>query len=938
MLCLISVLAINVVFSYSWQSLPSPGIRAHDHTVVYDPVNDKYFIIGGGDSTGGYTNMMDICLEFDPKTNTWDTKQPMLTRRGEHGASYRKGFIHVFCGRHAYYSSTKRHEVYDIENDSWDTATSAPVTRIFPGVVTWKDSLIYLIGGSSSNSVFFYDAITNSWDTATSMPVTFENGGVKIKDDSIFIIGGRGEIQSYSRILIGEINPADPSEINWSWGDSLPLEGNCLNGLAIKNNKAYMIGGRFGGEGHNQVWEYDILTETWTSFSEYPTNKISRGQFAERRDSPDSSGIVYCFMGDTSSSSIPSRKKPTDECYRLTITTNDAGMYSINSPVSDSIGSFVQVNGTVKNYGINTYSFKTYVKIYDPDLLTAFSDSIQVNDLPPLDTLNINFENFQLTKGGTYTVEMFTYATDDSYSPNDSLITTFNSLDYIDAGMVKINTPVSDTIGSVVKINGTVKNYGPIACSFKTYVNIYDPDFLTAFADSSQVDNLPSLDTLNIDFGSFQLTKGGTHTVEMFTYASDDTNPSNDSLTVSLTCFNYYWEPLSSPGIKASEHSVVYDPVNDLFFIIGGDSTYDYGYPGYMDICLEFDPKTNTWVTKKPMPTKRERHNATYRKGFIHVLCGEDQPDHWISSHEVYNINSDSWDTAAPAPRVCSRPGVLTWRDSLIYLIASSSVYLYDATINSWNTATSLPRSLKEGAAKIKGDSIFIIGGVYNQNILLGEINPADPSEINWSWGESLPSLSYWGIKDNGLAIKNNKAYMIGGDWYSGKNKVWEYDIKKEIWTKFPDYPTPAIYDGNFAERRDSSDDSPVYCFMGKGDSTEDPYEYWTIGPTDKCYRLVELTLTIVDDEEIPTRNSFSINSTIYFTSEIIVNYNIAEICDLKINMYDALGRRVFSHSEKSVPTGRHQFTINKDFKNGIYFIRMEAGTTVENAKVILIR
>ena len=54
MLCLISVLAINVVFSYSWQSLPSPGIRAHDHTVVYDPVNDKYFIIGGGDSTGGY--------------------------------------------------------------------------------------------------------------------------------------------------------------------------------------------------------------------------------------------------------------------------------------------------------------------------------------------------------------------------------------------------------------------------------------------------------------------------------------------------------------------------------------------------------------------------------------------------------------------------------------------------------------------------------------------------------------------------------------------------------------------------------------------------------------------------------------------------------------------------------------------------------------------
>jgi N-acetylneuraminic acid mutarotase len=936
MLYLISVLLINIVISYSWQRLPSPGIKAHDHTVVYDPVNDKYFIIGGGDSTGGYITMMDICLEFDPKTNTWDTKHPMLTRRGEHGASYRKGFIHVICGRHAYSSRTKRHEVYDIEYDSWDTAASAPATRIFPGVVTWKDSLVYLIGGSSSNSVFFYDAITNSWDTATSMPVTFENGGVKIKDDSIFIIGGIGEIQSYSRILIGKINNADPSEINWSWGDSLPLEGDCLNGLAIKNNKAYMIGGYTNGEGHNEVWQYDIFAETWTAFPEYPTNRISRGQFAERRDGPDSSGIVYCFMGDTSSFSLPSRPKPTDECYRLTITANNAGMYSINIPLSDSIGSFVQVNGTVKNYGMNTYSFKTYVNIYDPDLLTAFADSMQVNDLPPLDTLNINFGSFQPTKGGTYTIEMFTYAIDDSYSPNDSLITTFSSLDYIDAGMVKINSPVSDTIGDFVQINGTVKNYGPIACSFKAHMNIYDPDSINAFADSTQVNNLPSSDTLNIHFGSFQLMKGGTYIIEMFTYALDDSNSSNDSLTVPFTCFNYYWEALPSPGIKTSDHAVVYDPVNDLFFIIGGDSTYDYGYPGYMDICLEFDPKTNTWDTKEPMPTKREKHNATYRKGFIHVLCGEDEPWNEISRHEIYNIESDSWDTAASAPFTASRPGVVTWRDSLIYLINRYSACFYDATTNSWDTATYLPTEFREGGVKIKGDSIFIVGGEYVGNILLGEINPSDPTEINWSWGEALPYMS----TGNGLAIKNNKAYMIGGTNPFVTNRVWEYDIQNEIWTKFPDYPTPGITDGNFAERRDSSDNSPVYCFMGKGDSIESPYGLptWTIGPTDKCYRLVELPLTIKDDEEIPKRNSFSINSTIYLANDITINYTIVEICDLKINMYDVLGRKVFSHSEKDVATGSHQYTISNDFKNGIYFIRMEAAATVAFEKVILIR
>jgi N-acetylneuraminic acid mutarotase len=502
-----------------------------------------------------------------------------------------------------------------------------------------------------------------------------------------------------------------------------------------------------------------------------------------------------------------------------------------------------------------------------------------------------------------------------------------------DAGMFSINSPVSDTtIGSFVQVNGTVKNYGTDTFSFESVVNIYDPDDNITFTQTFKVYSLPPSDTLNIDFGSFQLTKGGAYTVEMFTYALEDTSSWNDSLTTTFNSNDYFWQSLPSPGIKAFSHAVVYDPVNDLFFVIGGDSTNS---GDFMDICLVFDPKTNTWDTREPMQIKRARHAASYRNGFIHVLCGKDNYGNVLNSHAVYDINGDSWDTATPAPLTLSCPNAVTWRNSLIYLIGGSwenGVYVYDALTNSWDTATSLPIGLYNGSTKIKGDSIFIVGGSggdYFTNILLGEINPSDPTEINWSWGEPFP-MAYNGA--NGLAIKDNKAYMIGGDFDNGTNEVWQYDIENENWTSLPNYPTTTIHRGS-AERRDGPDSlGIVYSFMG--DTTSAVVRT----PTNECYRLIRTTfLSGIEGDEEPEKNSISLNSNIS-TDKITISCNITKRCDLQIYMYDVLGRQVFSHLEKDISAGSHQLNLENNLTNGIYFVKIEAGTAVASKKILLIR
>jgi len=413
------------------------------------------------------------------------------------------------------------------------------------------------------------------------------------------------------------------------------------------------------------------------------------------------------------------------------------------------------------------------------------------------------------------------------------------------------------------------------------------------------------------------------------------------SVILTINVFSSYtWKSIASSGVRAYCHTVAYDPTNDLFFIMGGDST---GYETNMDLCLAFDPKNNTWDTRQPMYTAKRGHSASYRDGFIHVLCGSDNYGNKLTYHEVYDIGSDSWDLAAPAPLPVTYPGAVTWRDSLVYLVggydvyhdARTEVYYYNPATNAWVPATSLPRPLQGGGVKIKGDSIFIVGGAdgfsYYSEILFGVINQADPSEIDWSWGNPLPISEN---ARNGFAIKNNKLFMIGGAFDMGINKAWEYDILTETWTSLPDYPTNHILRDNIAERRDGPDSSGIiYCFMG------DTSVYSSIDPTDECFRLIRIADSSGIEEEIITRkNSISINNTINFTNEIAINYNIAEICDLKIHIYDLLGRQVFSHLEKNISTGSHQFTINDNFKNGIYFIKIEAGPTVKNAKVILLR
>jgi hypothetical protein len=75
------------------------------------------------------------------------------------------------------------------------------------------------------------------------------------------------------------------------------------------------------------------------------------------------------------------------------------------------------------------------------------------------------------------------------------------------------------------------------------------------------------------------------------------------------------------------------------------------------------------------------------------------------------------------------------------------------------------------------------------------------------------------------------------------------------------------------------------------------------------------------------------------FNPSTIINYQLPTSSNVKISIYDALGREVNILVNGSQNAGNHNVEWNAvNFPSGVYFYRMEAGSFVSNRKMILIK
>jgi N-acetylneuraminic acid mutarotase len=100
-------------------------------------------------------------------------------------------------------------------------------------------------------------------------------------------------------------------------------------------------------------------------------------------------------------------------------------------------------------------------------------------------------------------------------------------------------------------------------------------------------------------------------------------------------------------------------------YAIGGRANVDFGRN--LDANEEYNPATDTWTAKAPLPTARSGIAAASTLGRIYVFGGEGS-EGTFAENEAYDTATDTWETLDPMPTARHGLGAVAFGDT-IYVI-----------------------------------------------------------------------------------------------------------------------------------------------------------------------------------------------------------------------------------------------------------------------------
>jgi N-acetylneuraminic acid mutarotase len=243
--------------------------------------------------------------------------------------------------------------------------------------------------------------------------------------------------------------------------------------------------------------------------------------------------------------------------------------------------------------------------------------------------------------------------------------------------------------------------------------------------------------------------------------------------------------------------------VNGKVYAIGGNN----GSPlGQVD---EYDPDSDTWTSKRPMPTARQGAVVAVVRDKIYVTAGRAYTDAndvtYPTSTEVYDPATDTWTVKAPIPSPPPYNSVLgnlflggASLGDKIYVVVSaadgSDTLVYDTVSDTWSSMEGFVLKPTEPAAVGIGDKLYVVplqgGYAFEERMAVLDPSVTPPwftrggpptrreSASIAAWGDGLVVAGGWRYAD----------YAVTADLTAA---VEAYDPASDAWHALPDMPTP---------------------------------------------------------------------------------------------------------------------------------------------------
>jgi N-acetylneuraminic acid mutarotase len=233
--------------------------------------------------------------------------------------------------------------------------------------------------------------------------------------------------------------------------------------------------------------------------------------------------------------------------------------------------------------------------------------------------------------------------------------------------------------------------------------------------------------------------------------------------------------------------------VNGSIYAIGGFSSVQ---SAFLAVNEEYDPSANTWTTKASMPTPRSGCAVTVCDDKIYVFGGQTAigtANGFTNATEVYNPATNTWVTKAPIP--ISESGFsANVVDGKIYLMYGTLNEVYDPATDSWTTKAPIPTAAYLYASAVLDDKIYVISGPGFATPGRGLTQIYDPKMDTWSSGAPIPISVEQPVAGATTGVAAPKAiYVIGGStdfFVPGANFTQVYFPENNSWSMGASMPT----------------------------------------------------------------------------------------------------------------------------------------------------
>jgi N-acetylneuraminic acid mutarotase len=266
------------------------------------------------------------------------------------------------------------------------------------------------------------------------------------------------------------------------------------------------------------------------------------------------------------------------------------------------------------------------------------------------------------------------------------------------------------------------------------------------------------------------------------------------------------------------------EPTEELLGAAAGGKLYVFCglAPGWkpMGLVYEYDPATDTWTKKKPMPLPSHHVAFTESRGKIYAFGGfvlpQAGPPAWVPIDNAweYDPAEDSWKALAPMPARRGSPVAVTAGDR-IYVIGGSTpgpkdtavplpglhwslgtVEEYDPATNTWRQRSAMPTPRNHATAGLVNGKIYVIGGrvgaagitaASNTNV----VEEYDPGTDAWGGVRARMPTARSAMASG---VYGGRIYVTGGEFQDSQmmatfRALEAYDPASNTWSVLPSMP-----------------------------------------------------------------------------------------------------------------------------------------------------